>query len=122
MLLPYIGLRFGGGPFPHEVWEGRRCFHGDRVCYAETGSQALSSHYLNGDHISFGGNGQKLLVLAEVLNGPTLLSSLKAWIILKRPLGRYSNNICRKAPRYLFIIVLHSNRLASFRVEKFVSK
>jgi hypothetical protein len=25
-----------------------RCFHGDRVCYAETRSQALSFHYLNG--------------------------------------------------------------------------
>jgi hypothetical protein len=45
---PNIGLRFGGSPFPHLVRECRRCFHGDRVCYAETGSQALSFHYLYG--------------------------------------------------------------------------
>jgi hypothetical protein len=25
------GLRFGWGPFPHLVREGRRCVHGDRV-------------------------------------------------------------------------------------------
>jgi hypothetical protein len=30
------------------VGYGMRCFHGDRVCYAETRSQALSFHYLNG--------------------------------------------------------------------------
>src|SRR6266446_3979134 len=43
-----IGLRFGRELFPHVVGYGTRCFHGDRVCYAETGSQALSFHYLNG--------------------------------------------------------------------------
>ena len=45
---PNRGLRFGRELFPHVVGYGTRCFHGDRVCYAETGSQALSFHYLNG--------------------------------------------------------------------------
>ena len=45
---PNLGLRFGWGPFPHLVWECRRCFHGDRVCHTATKSQALSLHYLNG--------------------------------------------------------------------------
>ena len=46
------GLRFGRGPFPHLVREGRRYFHGDRVCHTQTGSQAVSLHYLNGYLIS----------------------------------------------------------------------
>ena len=33
---------------PDKTWEGRRCFHGDRVCHTETQSQAVSFHYLNG--------------------------------------------------------------------------
>jgi hypothetical protein len=75
--------------FPHVVGYGTRCFHGDRVCYAETGSQALSFHYLNGYEVASCGVIPVFTICTVTLPGGSWRVSISTSLFTTRTRHRY---------------------------------